>query len=65
MSALKSIYSISRIPLIRMHSCLDHGYPVRSTFIPCHRTPGSMPVDGDGSKFSTCSKCGMSVFIFS
>ena len=49
-----------------MHSCLDHGYPVRLAFIPCHRTPGSMPVDGaTGSKSSTCSKCGMSVLKFS
>ena len=67
MSALK----FSRSPyldthlLIRMHSCLDHGYPVRLAFIPCHRTLGSMPVDGaTGSKSSTCSKCGMSVSKF-
>ena len=49
-----------------MHSCLDDGYPVRLAFIPYHRTPGSMPVDGaTGSKSSTCSKCGMSVLKFS
>ena len=49
-----------------MHSCLDHGYTVRLTFIPCHRTPGSMPVDGaKGSKSSTYSKCGMSALQFS
>ena len=33
--------------------------------MPCHRIPGSMPVDGaTGSKSSTCSKCGMSALKF-
>ena len=66
MPALKfSRNSISRHPLLRMHSCLDHRYPVRLAFIPCHRTPGSMPMDGaTGSKSSTCSKCGLSVLKF-
>ena len=39
---------------------------MRLAFIPCHRTPGSVPVDGaTGSKSSTCSKCGMSALKFS
>ena len=58
--------SISRHLLIRMHSCLDHGYPVGLAFIPCHRTQGSMPVDGaTASKSSTCSKYDMSALKFS
>ena len=66
MSALK----FSRSPYLDTHlsefSCLDHGYPLRLAFIPCHRTPGSMPVDGaTGSKSSMCSKCGMSALKFS
>ena len=39
---------------------------MRLVFIPCHRIPGSVPVDGaTGSKSSTCSKCGMSALKFS
>ena len=39
---------------------------MRLAFIPYHRTPGSVPVDGaTGSKSSICSKCGMSALKFS
>ena len=37
--------SISRQPLIRRHSYLDHMYSVRLAFLSCHRTTGSMPGD--------------------
>ena len=63
LSALK----FSRSPYLDTHlSESEHGHAVRWAFIPCHRTPGSMPVDGaTGSKSSTCSKCGRSVLNFS
>ena len=66
MSALK----FSRSPYLDTHlsECIHAwtmGILLRLAFIPCHRTPGSMPVDGaTGSKSSTCSKCGMSVLKF-